>query len=149
MHIAPQWMNKHLLPPHIDDKRKEPKMTPHLAALAKRVTKLRQAGLWACHYAEEFTLWWIHPLDHREKLAYECPQLADPTREPVDGKILISFVTDVELISDLITSLSYAVLSADKVFWLVSYMFDKSLVTNRPNSVPAPYCSENPPPLLR
>jgi hypothetical protein len=31
-------------------------MTLHLAALVKRVTKLRQADLQACYYVEEFTL---------------------------------------------------------------------------------------------
>jgi hypothetical protein len=77
---------------------------------------------------------------------YKCSRLTDPTREPADGKILISFVADVELISDLITSLSYVVLTADEVFRLVSYMFDKSTMTNRPSSVPTPYCSENTPP---
>jgi hypothetical protein len=34
----------------------ELKMTPHLAALVKRVTELRKSGLWARHCAEEFTL---------------------------------------------------------------------------------------------
>jgi hypothetical protein len=46
------------------------------------------------------------------------------------------------------TSLSYAVLTADEVFWLVPYMFDKGLVTNRLSSVPAPLCSENLPPTV-
>jgi hypothetical protein len=41
----PQWSNKHLLPPHIDDKRGEPKMTPCLAALVKRVAELHDTGL--------------------------------------------------------------------------------------------------------
>jgi hypothetical protein len=72
VHDLPQWANKHLLPPHIDEKWGEPKMTPRLATLVKRVTELCQAGLWACHYAEEFTLWRIHLLSHWEKLAYEC-----------------------------------------------------------------------------
>jgi hypothetical protein len=134
-----------MLPPQIDDKWGEPEITPFLAALAKQVTQLCQAGLWACHYAEEFTLRPISPLGHREKLAYECPWLADPTREPASSNILISFVANVEMISDLITSLSCVVLTNDEVFQLVSYMFDKSLVTNRPSSVPAPFCSENPP----
>jgi hypothetical protein len=56
MHAPPQWMNKHLLPPLIDNKRGEPKMTPRLAALVKRVAELHDAGLRACHYTEEFTL---------------------------------------------------------------------------------------------
>jgi hypothetical protein len=63
MHILPQWMNKHLLPPQIEEKWGEHEMTPHLAALVKRVSELRQAGLQACHCAEEFTLQWIRPLD--------------------------------------------------------------------------------------
>jgi hypothetical protein len=28
------------------------------------------------------------PLGHREKPAYECPRLADPSRYPAEGKIL-------------------------------------------------------------
>jgi hypothetical protein len=75
----------HLLPPLIDKKRKEPKLTRRLVALVKQVTKLHDAGLHACHYAEEFTLRQICPLDHRDKLAYECQQQADPSREPADG----------------------------------------------------------------
>jgi hypothetical protein len=62
-------------------------MTPRLAALVKRVAELCAVGLWACHYTEEFTLWWIHPLGHREKLAYDCPRLVDPSREPTTGKM--------------------------------------------------------------
>jgi hypothetical protein len=38
MHVLPQWMNKHLLPPQIEDKWGEPEMTPCLAALVKWVT---------------------------------------------------------------------------------------------------------------
>jgi hypothetical protein len=41
MHTDPQWTNKHLLLPHIDDKQKEPELTPRLKALVKRVTELR------------------------------------------------------------------------------------------------------------
>jgi hypothetical protein len=62
-------------------------MTPCLAALVRQVAKLHDSGLRARHCAEEFTLRWIHPFDHREKQAYECPRLADPSREPADGKI--------------------------------------------------------------
>jgi hypothetical protein len=107
MHTDPQWTNKHLLPPPIDDKRREPEMTPHLQALVDQVTKLRQASLQACHCAEEFTLRRIHPLNHREKLAYERPWLADPTHEPAAAKILNSFIADIELIfkSDNLTIL--------------------------------------------
>jgi hypothetical protein len=63
-------------------------MTPHLKALVKRVTELCQAGLEACHCAEEFTLWWIRPLGHREKLAFKCPRLANSNRDPPASKIL-------------------------------------------------------------
>jgi hypothetical protein len=49
MHAQPQWANMYLLPPLIDKKRGEPKMTSRLAALFKWVTELRDAGLWACH----------------------------------------------------------------------------------------------------
>jgi hypothetical protein len=56
MHVPPQWVNMHLLLSLIEKKRKEPKLTPRLAALVKRVTELRDAGFQACHYAEEFTL---------------------------------------------------------------------------------------------
>jgi hypothetical protein len=62
MHVPRQWVNKHLLPPLIDNKWGEPKMTPRLAALVKWVVELRDGGLWACHCTEEFTLRWIHPL---------------------------------------------------------------------------------------
>jgi hypothetical protein len=72
MHIQPQYVDKLLFPPFIDDKWSEPKMTLRQVALVKRVAELRDAYFMACHYAEEFTLQWIHPLGRREKLAYEC-----------------------------------------------------------------------------
>jgi hypothetical protein len=53
---SPQWANRHLLPPLIDNKRERPKMTPRLTALVKRVTELRDTGLRECHYAKEFIL---------------------------------------------------------------------------------------------
>jgi hypothetical protein len=56
MHIQPQWVNKLLFPQFIKDKWGEPAMMPRLAALIKRVAELHEAGLKACHYAEEFTL---------------------------------------------------------------------------------------------
>jgi hypothetical protein len=87
MHVQPQWVNKHLLPPLIDKKRGESKMTSCLATLVKRVDELHDSGLRACHYAEEFTLQRIHPLGRREKLAYECLRQADPSCEPAAGKI--------------------------------------------------------------
>jgi hypothetical protein len=92
MHVLPQLSNKHLLLPHIDDKRGELEMTPRLAALVKRVAELHDTGLRACHCTKEFTLWRIRPLGYREKLAYECPQLVDPSHDPTDSKILISFI---------------------------------------------------------
>jgi hypothetical protein len=73
MHVPPQWVNRHLLPPLIDNKRGEPEMTPRLAALVKWVAKLHDAGLRTYHCAEEFTLQRIRPLGHWDKLAYECP----------------------------------------------------------------------------
>jgi hypothetical protein len=89
MHVQPQWVNKLLFPPFIKDKWGELPMTPRLAALGKRVAELRVVGLKACHYAEIFTLQRICSLDHQEKLAFECPWLADPSCEPADGKIFI------------------------------------------------------------
>jgi hypothetical protein len=56
INITPQWVNRHMLPLLIDNKRGEPEMTPRLAALVKRVAELCDAGLEACHCAEEFTL---------------------------------------------------------------------------------------------
>jgi hypothetical protein len=62
MHVELEWVNKHLLPPLIDDKRKESKMTPHLTALVKRVAELYDIDLQACHCAKEFTHQRIRPL---------------------------------------------------------------------------------------
>jgi hypothetical protein len=67
----------------------EPPMTDRLAALIKRVAKLCQAGLEACHYVEEFFLWRIHPLGHRKTLAFECPRMADPSRDPSEGDLFV------------------------------------------------------------
>jgi hypothetical protein len=64
-------------------------MTLRLTALVKQVAELHDTGLQACHCAEEFTHRQIHPLGHREKLALECPRLADLSREPASGKIFI------------------------------------------------------------
>jgi hypothetical protein len=63
----------------------EPKMTPHMAALVKQVAELHAIGLRTCHCIEEFTLRWIRSLGRRERLAYYCPWLADPSREPATG----------------------------------------------------------------
>jgi hypothetical protein len=46
----------------------------------------------------------------------------------------------------MIISLFDAALTADDVFRLMSFMFHKSSPTKRTNSMPAPFCSENPPP---
>jgi hypothetical protein len=105
MHVEPQWVNTLLFPPFIKDKRGEPPMTPRLANLVKRVAELREASLKACHCTKEFTLRQIHPLARRENLAFECPRLADPNREPADGKIFILQVLLVTICySDLIHS---------------------------------------------
>jgi hypothetical protein len=85
MHVEPQWANRQLYTPLVNKKRGELKMTPCLVALVKWVVELRATGLLACHCTEELTLWRIHPLDHRERLAYNCPQLADLSREPAGG----------------------------------------------------------------
>jgi hypothetical protein len=62
MHVEPQWANMHLLSPLIDNKWGEPKMTPLLTALFKRVAELRDTGLRECHCVEEFTRRWIRPI---------------------------------------------------------------------------------------
>jgi hypothetical protein len=54
MHIPPQWANRHLLPPLIDNKRGEPEMTSLLAALVKWVAELHDAGLRASYCTKEF-----------------------------------------------------------------------------------------------
>jgi hypothetical protein len=41
MHVEPQWVNKHLFPSLIKDKRGETPMTPRLVALVKRVASTR------------------------------------------------------------------------------------------------------------
>jgi hypothetical protein len=73
-------------------------MTPCLAALFKQVIELCGTGLRSYHHAKEFTLQQIRPLGHREKLAYECPRLADPSRDPVDSKILTYFIAAASLL---------------------------------------------------
>jgi hypothetical protein len=73
IHDQPPWVNKLLFPPAIKNKRSEPPMTDRLAALTKRVAKLHQASLEACHYVEEFYLRRIRPLGRWKKLAFECP----------------------------------------------------------------------------
>jgi hypothetical protein len=89
MHIQPPWVNKLLFPPAIKNKRKEPPMTDRLATLVKHITELCQAGLEACHCVEKFHLRSIHPLDRRMTLAFKCPRMADPSRDPLEGNIFI------------------------------------------------------------
>jgi hypothetical protein len=149
MHVQPQWVNMHLLPPLIDDKRGEPKMTPHLASLVKRVVELCHSGLWARHCAGELTLRWIHPLGRREKLAYECSWLADPSREPSASRILNFAFDHCSYVSDLINSLSCTGLSQVEIDRFMGSLFDKDLPNARPASVPVPFSSENPPPSIR
>jgi hypothetical protein len=102
MHVEPPWVNKLLFPPAIKDQRKEPPMIDCLAALVRRVAELRQAGLEACHCAEEFYLRRIRPLGRRKTLAFESPRLVDPTRDPLPSNILIfSFNAECHLYPDL------------------------------------------------
>jgi hypothetical protein len=49
---------------------------------------------------------------------------------------------------DLINSLLYTVLSDEEVSRSMACLFDKDPSTVQPAIVPAPYCSENPPPLV-
>jgi hypothetical protein len=63
-------------------------MRPRLTALAKRVAELHDTNIRTGHCAEEFTLQRIRPLSSWEKLAYKCPQLADPSHKPSTGRIL-------------------------------------------------------------
>jgi hypothetical protein len=87
MHVPASWVNKILFPPNINDKLTEMKMTACFSALVNRIADLREAELKACHCVEEFHLRRICPLGHCEKLAHECPRLADPGRDLAGGKI--------------------------------------------------------------
>jgi hypothetical protein len=89
MHDQPQWVNKILFPPTIKNKRMEPLMTDCLAALTKRIAELHQASLEACHCIEEFYLRWIHPLGRQKTLAFKCPLMANPCREPSKGCLFV------------------------------------------------------------
>jgi hypothetical protein len=64
-------------------------MIDRLAALVKHIVELRQARLKVCHCVEEFHLRWIHPLDRRKTLSFECPRMADPSSDPLEGNIFI------------------------------------------------------------
>jgi hypothetical protein len=81
-------MGEHaVVPPLVNKKRGEPKMTSRMAALVKWVAELCTVGLRACHCVEEFTLRWIRPVGRRERLAYDCLQLADLSCEPAAGEM--------------------------------------------------------------
>jgi hypothetical protein len=56
MHKPAPWGNMLLFPPIIKDKRNEPLMNDRLTALVKRMAKLHEAGLKACHCIKEFHL---------------------------------------------------------------------------------------------
>jgi hypothetical protein len=75
-----------LFPQIIKDKWNELPMNDRLTSLVKRVAKVHEAGLKACHYIEEFHLWRIRSLGHWENLAFECPLLSHPNRESDEGK---------------------------------------------------------------
>jgi hypothetical protein len=77
MHVPPQWANRHMLSPLINNKRGKPEMTPCLTALVKKAAELHDVSLRAYHCVEEFILWWIRPLGRQDALSYECPLLAD------------------------------------------------------------------------
>jgi hypothetical protein len=64
-------------------------MTDRLAVLTKHVAELRQAGLEACNCVEKFYVRRIHPLDRWKILAFECPRMVDPYREPSEGCLFI------------------------------------------------------------
>jgi hypothetical protein len=64
-------------------------MTDRLAALTKCVAELRQAGLEVCHCVEEFYVRRIRLLGHRKILASECPRMANPYREPLEGYLFV------------------------------------------------------------
>jgi hypothetical protein len=87
--LVPPWVNKLLFPPAIKNQRTEPLMTDLLVMLTKRIAELRQAGLEACHYVEEFFIRRIHPLGHRKTLAFECLRMTDPYCEPSDGCLFV------------------------------------------------------------
>jgi hypothetical protein len=84
------------------------------------------------------------PFDEFTSLAVgrSWPRLANLIHEPTDGKIFV-------LHSDLIHSFFCSALTKTKIDRLVGYLFDKDLLVLWPNFVLAPYCAENPPPLVR
>jgi hypothetical protein len=89
MHVQPSWEYKLLSPLVLKAQHTEPLMNVCLTALVKRVAELRRARLKACHYVEKFHLRQIRPLGHRDKCAYECLHMTDPSHEPTDGKLCV------------------------------------------------------------
>jgi hypothetical protein len=87
MHVQPSWENKLLFPPVVKAQWKELSMNARLAALVKLISELRAARLKVCHCIEEFHHRRIRSLGHRKRRTYECPWMADPNREPADGKL--------------------------------------------------------------
>jgi hypothetical protein len=111
----------------IKDKQKNLEEMPRLKAMIKRVTKLRRAGLMACHYTKEFILRWIRPLGQWEKLTFECLQFADPTRNPSPGKNHYFYSFDLFLYCDLICLLHCLALPVEEVATAIKLMFDTTL----------------------
>jgi hypothetical protein len=64
-------------------------MIDRLATLVKRVAELRQAGLEMYLCIEEFHLELIRTLGHRKTLTFECPRMADPSRDHLEGNIFV------------------------------------------------------------
>jgi hypothetical protein len=124
-----------MLPPIIKDKRNEPPMNDRLTALVKRVAELREAGLKACHWIEEFHLRRIHPLGHQEKLAFECLRLFDPSQRQAYIRLL--------------TFLFHAAMSQEEIDRFMSRLFDKDPPTAQPDTLSLPYSDENHPPSVR
>jgi hypothetical protein len=65
---APQWSNKHLLLPLVDDKWKMSVVKPRLEELVTCMAPLCKVGVEVCHCAEEFIPPWIRLLGRRKKL---------------------------------------------------------------------------------
>jgi len=79
MRDQPPWVNKLLFSLAIKNKRLEPPMTDHLAALTKCVAELCLAGLEVCHCIEEFYLRWIRPHGNRKNWRSNVREWPIPT----------------------------------------------------------------------
>jgi hypothetical protein len=83
-------------------------------------------------------------------MAFDCPQLADPSREAADGKIFTLQVLPATICySNLIHSFFCSTLTKVEIDRLVGHLFDKDPPVSRPNTVHMPYCTENPLPPMR